>query len=358
MSYSGLLGDQDHFSTFQDTESVLIVSGVNDCVPLVSIMIPTYKRPELLKASIRSALRQNTSDLFEVVVIDNDPDSDIVSEVNALIRGFDASNLWLYRNQANIGMFGNWNRCLTLARGAWVTILNDDDMLDEGFISRCLAGIAENRQINLIACKHRELDEREVRGSFLYLRRFARGIQQLVKRRSSDSVDVICTEDYFLRNLHRGSLGILMRRKLALSIGGFNTSLFPSADMIFFVRFQLRYGSHMLSQILSTTRVSVNESMSSRAAQGWIHQGLRLRDELIEIIGCCKWLLRIYSKMLAIETANYCVLFWGSTIDVKKLLDAEGISHRSVFISMQILRIVIGLLFKIKKYKYQKGNLS
>ena len=31
-----------------------------------------------------------------------------------------------YKNEKNIGMYGNWNRCIELSNGEYLTILNDD----------------------------------------------------------------------------------------------------------------------------------------------------------------------------------------------------------------------------------------
>ncbi|CAM2917960.1 glycosyltransferase [Rariglobus hedericola] len=37
------------------------------------------------------------------------------------------------KNSVNIGMFGNWNKCIALASGEWVHILHDDDMVGSEF---------------------------------------------------------------------------------------------------------------------------------------------------------------------------------------------------------------------------------
>jgi len=49
----------------------------------VSIIIPTYKRPDLIKRAIRSILNQTYQD-FEIVIIDDSPDDETEKVVKNL----------------------------------------------------------------------------------------------------------------------------------------------------------------------------------------------------------------------------------------------------------------------------------
>lgn len=76
-------------------------------------MIPTYKRMSLLDKAIHSVTNQMTNYNYEIVVVDNNPDTPIC-EIEMLLRKY-SNNLSYYKNEENIGMFGNWNRCVLLA---------------------------------------------------------------------------------------------------------------------------------------------------------------------------------------------------------------------------------------------------
>jgi glycosyltransferase involved in cell wall biosynthesis len=98
--------------------------------PLVSICIPVYNRPELIKRAIDSCLNQ-TYEHIEVVVVD-DASTDATPEV---IQSYAAKDkrVKYYRNEKNLGMVPNWLRTFELATGDYVQHLGSDDRLSRNF---------------------------------------------------------------------------------------------------------------------------------------------------------------------------------------------------------------------------------
>ena len=92
--------------------------------PLVSICIPAYNNAAFIRATVESALAQTYENL-EVLVID-DCSSDNTAEIISSIQD---SRLRLIRNETNLGMTGNWNKCIEEARGEFVKLLCGDDIL-------------------------------------------------------------------------------------------------------------------------------------------------------------------------------------------------------------------------------------
>ena len=91
--------------------------------PLVSVIIPTFNRPAMLRESVESVLRQ-TYKHWEVVVI-NDGGVD----VTALLASFHAEDrVRSVSHQTNQGLAGARNSGLLAARGAFVAYLDDDDI--------------------------------------------------------------------------------------------------------------------------------------------------------------------------------------------------------------------------------------
>lgn len=88
--------------------------------PFVSNIIPTYKRVKTFEESLRSALSQNFLDSYEVIVIDNDYVDLDCSDTYRIIKNYTQDLLAYYRNKQNLGMTGNWNRGISLARGKWI----------------------------------------------------------------------------------------------------------------------------------------------------------------------------------------------------------------------------------------------
>ena len=90
--------------------------------PPVSVCIPTYNYGRFLGRAIESVLGQAFGD-FELLVVDN-ASTDGTDE---LVAGYDDPRLSYLRNERNLGLFGNFERCLELARSDLVKILCADD---------------------------------------------------------------------------------------------------------------------------------------------------------------------------------------------------------------------------------------
>lgn len=108
---------------------------------LISVVIPTYNRAELLDRAIASVLAQHGND-FEVVVSDNCSTDQTVAMVGKYLND---SRIRYSRNESNIGMVGNWKKAIQeLASGEWFLLLSDDDyLLDKNYLSKVARAIRE-----------------------------------------------------------------------------------------------------------------------------------------------------------------------------------------------------------------------
>jgi glycosyltransferase involved in cell wall biosynthesis len=92
---------------------------------LISICIPTYNRPDLLRVAIESCLQQTYSDIE--IVISDDSSNDDSSE---LIQQFTQSEIIRYHhNRPSLRQAENVNRLFDLAQGDRLVLLHDDDLL-------------------------------------------------------------------------------------------------------------------------------------------------------------------------------------------------------------------------------------
>ena len=127
--------------------------------PRLTIGIPTFRRLPLLVEAVRSAAAQRGVGSFEILITDNDPGSSGWAGLVEAAPDLRNAPIRYVINAENIGMFGNWNRCIELARGEWLTILNDDDLLDPDFAATMLA-LLTRASVDGLACRKRTLDER------------------------------------------------------------------------------------------------------------------------------------------------------------------------------------------------------
>ncbi len=104
--------------------------------PQVSICVPTWQGRRWIREALESALAQE-HDSFEVVVSDDGSDDG----TREIVAGFDDPRLRLSVNERRLGMPGNWNRSIHLARGRFIKPLQQDDLLEPDCIATLAAAL-------------------------------------------------------------------------------------------------------------------------------------------------------------------------------------------------------------------------
>lgn len=112
--------------------------------PSVSVILNTYKRPAFLREAIASLLAQ-TFPSFEVIVVDDGSDD----ETTGVVAGFEDERI-VYVYQENAGQSAALNRGLALARGEYVSFLDDDDRYLPHNLARQVACLQANPQFGLV----------------------------------------------------------------------------------------------------------------------------------------------------------------------------------------------------------------
>lgn len=179
--------------------------------PLVSVVIPTYRREELVVRAARSALAQQGISV-EVIVIDDTPESSARAAVSAI---GDERLRYLPSDHPSGGIPARVrNRGLSEARGTYVTFLDDDDELQpdaleslSSALERTGAGFAVGF-VTPIAD-----DEATLREEQAYFARAARLL--LAARRRSTMLATLLFEPAPLVNS-----ACMVRRAAALDVGG------------------------------------------------------------------------------------------------------------------------------------------
>lgn len=94
-------------------------------------------------------MRQSMSD-FELLIVD-DCSTDETRSVAEHYATQD-TRIRLVRNESNLGLVGNWNRCIELARGEWIKFVFQDDLIAPRCIEEML-GAAAQEDAWLIVCR-------------------------------------------------------------------------------------------------------------------------------------------------------------------------------------------------------------
>lgn len=107
--------------------------------PLVSVIVPTYNRPDMLEEAIASILAQTYTN-FEIIVV-NDCGRDVGELVQSLNR---LNNITYVRHGSNRGLAAARNSGIKLARGKYIAYLDDDDIFYPDHLGTLVGCLEQN----------------------------------------------------------------------------------------------------------------------------------------------------------------------------------------------------------------------
>ena len=124
--------------------------------PLVSVIMPAYNAARFVEAAVRSVLAQTVTD-WELLVLDDGSSDETVSIVAALAE--QDGRIRLLPNEANMGVARTRNRGFDLCRGAYVALLDSDDVWHPEKLEKQLA-LARQTGAQLIYSSYAIVDSR------------------------------------------------------------------------------------------------------------------------------------------------------------------------------------------------------
>jgi GT2 family glycosyltransferase len=120
-------------------------------------MVPCYNPNEAhLAETLRSILVQDPGSAeMQVELIDDCSPKPVTERFVTELAG---NRVQLHRSPRNLGLAGVWNLCIERARGEWVHILHQDDLVMPGFYSKFRRAAESGAKPGLIYCRHRFID--------------------------------------------------------------------------------------------------------------------------------------------------------------------------------------------------------
>lgn len=111
-----------------------------DDEPLVTVVIPTYKRASLVSRAIRSVQNQTYKNLEIIVVDDASPDN-----TEEVVKGIADTRVRYIRHARNSGLAAaGRNTGIRAAHGKYIAFLDDDDQWRETMVEKQLESIKTN----------------------------------------------------------------------------------------------------------------------------------------------------------------------------------------------------------------------
>lgn len=263
---SPFLRIEDHFSEIAEIPVITVFENRLPVTPRFTIAIPTFKRAETLREALESVLNQDTSEQFEVIVSDNNPERN--DETETLMAEYaDVPNLTYIKNSNNLGMVGNWNRLPLLTRGKYMVILHDDDCIAPFFLSSATVLLEKCPDADLLQFTKIHEKKYEFQRDALHAERF-----RIV--------------DNILGNALSAPTGTIYLRDTLLKAGGWNPHFYPSHDYCFDCLLMC-HGYRVYASPLKATfyRIDINVSLKKETQVGCMIIDTNLRHVLFRHIG-------------------------------------------------------------------------
>lgn len=93
---------------------------------IISVIIPTFGRIDRLKSAIKSVCDQTYRNL-EIIIVDDNIDNKIKSEVKKIVNAFADKRIVVLSNKINMGAALSRNEGIKAAAGKYISFLDDDD---------------------------------------------------------------------------------------------------------------------------------------------------------------------------------------------------------------------------------------
>lgn len=235
--------------------------------PLVTIAIPTHNRADgYLRLALESALAQAYEPL-EIVVADNCSTDD----TPRLVRSYGDRRIRYVRHRSPLRPNDNFNFCVEAARGRYLLLLHDDDLVDADFVASCIAATANRTEPGIVRTGTRIID---ARGTII--------------GESPNAVGGLPTADFFLAWFaDRTGLYLcstLYSTEKLRAIGGFRSRHNLFQDDMATVTLAARHGRVDVRDVKASFRVHGGELTGAAKVRSWCEDSLELLERMCELV--------------------------------------------------------------------------
>ncbi|AGB42126.1 glycosyl transferase [Halobacteroides halobius DSM 5150] len=190
----------------------------------ITAIIPTYNSEKFIEETIYSILNQ-TKPLNEIIVVDDNSKDNTINIIKKFIRNY--SQIKLHKLKCNQGSSQVRNIGMKIANNDWVLFMDHDDIAEPELLEKeCQRLIELNNQNEeefvLVHSAYQQIDEK---GDL-----FA----NIHSWKQAEPKEILGYQ--FVRNRIISNSGVLLNKKLALEIGGYDLDLHYSQDWDLWLR--------------------------------------------------------------------------------------------------------------------------
>ncbi|MDO8845976.1 MAG: glycosyltransferase family 2 protein [Methylicorpusculum sp.] len=217
----------------------------------VSICIPTYNGEHYLEETLNAVLNQSYTN-FEVIIVD-DQSSDNTLEI---VKSFSEKDnrINVFQNDKNLGLVGNWNKCIELAKGDWIKFVFQDDIIHPNCLELLMNSTNDNSKFivcwrNFIFESDTDTKTKEVYESFISLQDVFDSSNNIDKQHFAKTVLS------YSSNFIGEPTSTLIHKSIFLEYGLFNPLFNQLCDLEYWIRVGLNEGVTVVPEYLVDFRV-------------------------------------------------------------------------------------------------------
>lgn len=214
--------------------------------PLVSVIIPSYNRADLIERAIRSAMEQ-TYDNLEIIVV-NDGSADNTDEIVSSIKD---ERIKLISLEKNGGLSNARNTGIKAATGEFVAFLDSDDEWDKNKTEKQINLFLESKdkRLGAVFCYCYENDE----------------YKNIITKRDKD-------EDFLRGDLHKEFLKgycppsptlFIIKRRALEEVGLFDKKIKNFEDLDLYIRVSKNYTFDYVDDYLATKYDHIGDRLAT-----------------------------------------------------------------------------------------------
>ncbi|MCU0610144.1 MAG: glycosyltransferase, partial [Chitinispirillaceae bacterium] len=193
--------------------------------PLVSVIVPTHNRPQLLGRTLQSILNQ-TYPHYEIIVV-----NDCGNPVEGIAYGLNGANKIVYiRHKKNAGLAAARNTGIRMATGKYISYLDDDDIFYPDHLE------------TLVGFLHKERQQVAYSDAYMANQYLVNGLWETKERELVYSND-FNYDQILVRNLFP-VLCIVHEKQCIDAVGGFDETYSVHEDWDLWIRMSRKYTMH------------------------------------------------------------------------------------------------------------------
>lgn len=293
--------------------------------PLVSIVIPTYKRSVFLRRAIDSALNQTYKEIEIIVVDDNNDGDNFRKETEEVMKHYESDRRVHYlKHTFNINGSAARNTGIKFSKGKYIALLDDDDYFAPKKIELQVEMLENTPVFQAVCCN--------------YLKTYKKYVYKVSDLKLNDGGVYTCEMLSGKIDLAAGST-ILIRNEVFQKIGYFDESFIRHQDWEFLIRFfrefKLGFVDETLTRIYSDGIRNYSKAENVKSLK--VHLLGKFEEDIKNMSPICQ------QAVFHFQWFEVALLF----LKEKKINDAFDIFKNKVYInkSLKIKDVIVIAVF-------------